>query len=129
MKGLVTAADAEQALQAGVDGIVVSNHGGRQLEGAPATLRALPEVVAAVAGTVPVIVDGGIRRGGDIVKAMALGAAAVSIGRPYLYGLAAAGEAGVGRVIDILRAEMVRTMILLGCPDVHDLDAGWIEQA
>ena len=103
---------------AAADGVIVSNHGGRQLEGAPATLRVLPEVVAAVGNQTTVLVDGGVRRGSDVVKAIALGARAVLVGRPYLYGLAASGEAGVERVFEILEEEMSRTMALLGCRDL-----------
>jgi L-lactate dehydrogenase (cytochrome) len=126
VKGIVTADDAKLAVGAGADGLVVSNHGGRQLEDAPATLPAVPSVVAAVGPSVPVLVDGGIRRGADVVKALALGAAGVMIGRAYLYGLAAAGQAGVERVLGILRADMTRTMTLLGCPSVADLDGTWV---
>jgi len=106
---------------------VVSNHGGRQLDGASATLRALPEVVAAVAGQAEVLLDGGIRRGGDIVKAICLGARAVLIGRAYVYGLAAAGHAGVTRALDILRADVERTLNLLGCPSIAALDASYVD--
>ena len=121
VKGLLTADDARRAVQAGADAVVVSNHGGRQLDGAPATIRALPEVVSAVGGDAEVLMDGGVRRGGDVVKALALGARAVLVGRPYLYGLAVAGEAGVERVLDILRVEMARTLALMGCASVHEL--------
>jgi L-lactate dehydrogenase (cytochrome) len=126
VKGLVTPDDAKLAVDAGADAVVVSNHGGRQLEGAPATLPVLPSIVAAVGPDVPVLLDSGIRRGSDVVKAVALGAAGVMIGRAYLYGLAAAGEAGVHRVLGVLRSEMVRTMVLLGCPTVAELDAGYV---
>ena len=107
--------------------IVVSNHGGRQLDGVAPTLRVLPEVVAAVNGRTEVLLDGGIRRGSDIVKALCLGARAVLIGRAYAYGLGAAGGAGVTRAIDILRADIVRTMKLLGCASVRDLDRTLID--
>lgn len=126
VKGVLTADDARRAVGAGADGIVVSNHGGRQLEGSPATIRVLPEVVAAVGSQTTVMVDGGVRRGGDVVKALALGAGAVLIGRPYLYGLAIAGTAGVARVLRILETEMRRTMALLGCESVAELDPGWL---
>ncbi len=106
MKGVLTADDAERAVACGADGVIVSNHGGRQLEGAPATLRALPEIVRAVGDETEVLVDGGIRRGSDVVKAMALGARAVLVGRPYLYGLAASGTSGVERILEILDDEM-----------------------
>ena len=105
VKGILTAEDAELAVQAGADGIVVSNHGGRQLDGAPAGLAALPEVVAQVGGRVPVLMDGGVRRGTDILKSLALGAAAVLVGRPMAWALAAEGETGVARALDILREE------------------------
>jgi isopentenyl diphosphate isomerase/L-lactate dehydrogenase-like FMN-dependent dehydrogenase len=127
VKGLLTAQDAERAVACGTDGVIVSNHGGRQLEGAPATLRVLPEVVAAVGNRTTVLVDGGVRRGSDVVKAIALGARAVLVGRPYLYGLAASGEAGVERVLEILEEEMSRTMALLGCRDLASLDASWLQ--
>jgi isopentenyl diphosphate isomerase/L-lactate dehydrogenase-like FMN-dependent dehydrogenase len=127
VKGLVTGDDARRAVDAGADAVVVSNHGGRQLDGAPATLRALPEVVAAVGGDAEVLVDGGVRRGADVVKAIALGARAVLVGRAYLYGLAARGGAGVADVLRILRTDMDRTLRLLGCPSVKDLDRSWIE--
>jgi L-lactate dehydrogenase (cytochrome) len=126
VKGILTSDDALRAVACGADGLIVSNHGGRQLEGAPATVRVLPEVVAAVGDDAEVLVDGGIRRGSDVVKAIALGARAVLVGRPYLYGLAAAGRPGVEQVLDILRDEMTRTLALLGCPGVEALDPGWL---
>jgi len=129
VKGILTADDAERAVACGADGVIVSNHGGRQLEGAPATLRVLPEIVAAVGDEVEVLMDGGIRRGSDVVKAIALGARAVLVGRPYLYGLATAGRPGVGQVLDILGDEMARTLVLLGCPEVDRLDSGWLRPA
>jgi isopentenyl diphosphate isomerase/L-lactate dehydrogenase-like FMN-dependent dehydrogenase len=127
VKGIHTADDARRALDAGADALVVSNHGGRQLDGVGATLRMLPEVLAAVNGRVEVLIDGGIRRGGDVVKALALGARAVMIGRAYAYGLAAGGEAGVTRALEILRTDLVRTMKLLACPSIHELDRSYIE--
>jgi isopentenyl diphosphate isomerase/L-lactate dehydrogenase-like FMN-dependent dehydrogenase len=127
VKGLVTGADARRAVEVGADAVVVSNHGGRQLDGAPATLRALPEVVDAVGGEVEVLVDGGVRRGADVVKAVALGARAVLIGRAYIFGLAVSGGAGVAQVLRILRTDMDRTLRLLGCPSVKDLDRSWID--
>jgi isopentenyl diphosphate isomerase/L-lactate dehydrogenase-like FMN-dependent dehydrogenase len=126
-KGVLTAADARRALDEGAAGIVVSNHGGRQLDGAPASLRALLEVVAAVDGRAEVLMDGGIRRGSDIVKAICLGAGAVLVGRAYVYGLAVAGEAGVARVLEILRADVERTLKLLGCPSVSALDRSYVD--
>lgn len=129
VKGVLTGDDARRAVDAGADAVVVSNHGGRQLDGAPATLAALPEVVAAVGDRAEVLIDGGIRRGSHVVLAMALGARAVLIGRPYLYGLAAAGQVGVERVLDVLAAEMRRTLLLLGCPSVGELGPDWVEDA
>ena len=126
VKGVLTGDDARRAVDAGADAVVVSNHGGRQLDGAPATLRVLPEVVQALGGRVPVLVDSGVRRGAHVVAALALGARAVMIGRPYLFGLAAAGERGVARVLEVLETEMRRTMILLGCPSVADLGPEWV---
>jgi L-lactate dehydrogenase (cytochrome) len=122
IKGVLTGDDARRAIDAGAAAISVSNHGGRQLDGVPASLRALPEVVGAVNGQVEVWMDGGIRRGTDIVKALCLGARAVLCGRAYAYGLAAAGEAGIARAIEILRADLERTLRLLGCPSTAALD-------
>ena len=121
IKGILDARDAQRALDLGFDGVVVSNHGGRQLDGARASLDCLPEVVDAVGGQMEVLLDGGIRRGTDVVKALALGARAVLVGRPYLYGLAVGGEAGVVSVLDILRQELERALILLGVSEVRDL--------
>ena len=126
IKGVHTSEDARQAIAAGAQALVVSNHGGRQLDGVPATLRALPEVLEAVNGQAEVLVDGGIRRGGDVAKALCLGARAVLVGRAYAYGLAAAGEAGVARAIDILRTELVRTLKLLGCESTQALDRSYV---
>jgi isopentenyl diphosphate isomerase/L-lactate dehydrogenase-like FMN-dependent dehydrogenase len=126
VKGVLTAVDARRAVDAGVDAVIVSNHGGRQLDGDPATVRVLPEIVDAVGGQTEILVDGGVRRGADIARAVALGARAVLIGRPYIYGLAAAGTGGVHRVIGILRDELTRTMQLLGCPSIKELDASWV---
>jgi len=126
VKGVLTGDDARRAVDAGAAAIIVSNHGGRQLDGAPATLRALPEVVSAVDGQAEVLMDGGIRRGSDIVKAMCLGARAVLIGRAYAYGLAAAGHAGVNRALEILRADVERTLLLIGCPSVSALNASYV---
>ncbi|GIL72800.1 hypothetical protein Vretimale_4489 [Volvox reticuliferus] len=121
VKGLLSPADAELAVQYGVDGIVVSNHGGRQLDFAPSGLEMLPAVVAAVQGRVPVLVDGGVRRGTDVIKALALGASAVLLGRPVLYGLAVGGQAGVERVLQLLRNEIELSMALAGCTSVRDI--------
>jgi len=122
VKGVTTADDARRAIDHGAAAIVVSNHGGRQLDGVAPTLRVLPEVIAAAGQQVEVLFDGGIRRGSDVVKALCVGARAVLIGRAYAYGLGAAGAAGVARAIDILRSGIVRTMKLLGCASVRDLD-------
>lgn len=123
LKGIMTAQDAARAREAGVDGLIVSNHGGRNLDTLPATIEALPEVVAAVAGRLPVLVDGGIRRGTDVVKAMALGATAVLIGRPYLYGLGLYGAAGVERVLRLLERETRLAMMLCGRSRIEELGA------
>jgi 4-hydroxymandelate oxidase len=122
LKGIVHPDDACLALTHGVDGIIVSNHGGRQLDTAVATIEVLPEIVDAVAGRLPVLVDGGIRRGTDVLKALALGAAAVAIGRPVLWGLTVAGEAGVGNVLELLRREMDLAMALCGCSSIVEIN-------
>ena len=121
LKGILHPVEAAEAPLRGVDGIIVSNHGGRQLDGVPATLDALPAVAAAVDGRIPVLLDGGIRRGGDVAKALALGAAACLIARPHLFGLAVAGEDGVARVLDILRRELDRVLGLMGIGRLADL--------
>lgn len=121
LKGILHPEDAKLAIQHGIDGIIVSNHGGRQLDVAPTTIQALPAVVDAVAGRVPVLVDSGFRRGSDIVKALALGARAVLIGRPLLRGLATGGQAGASAVLDILSTELVRTMALIGAASISDI--------
>jgi isopentenyl diphosphate isomerase/L-lactate dehydrogenase-like FMN-dependent dehydrogenase len=113
--------EARAALERGIDGLIVSNHGGRQLDGAPASLDALPAIVEAVAGHIPVLLDGGVRRGSDVAKALALGAAACLIGRPQLWGLAVAGEAGVAHVLDIYRRELDRVMGLCGVARLADI--------
>ena len=115
VKGILTEEDARLACEHGVDGVVVSNHGGRQLDGAPASLDALPEVVEAVAGRCLVLMDGGVRRGTDVVTALALGAEAVLVGRPALWALAVGGEDGVRRLLELLRAEVELALRLLGC--------------
>jgi len=122
VKGVLTAEDAELALEHGAAGVIVSNHGGRQLDGAIATLDALADVVAAVGGRCPIVLDGGIRRGTDIIKALALGADAVAIGRPQMYGLAAGGADGVRRVVELLRAELDLAMALVGAPSLAALE-------
>jgi L-lactate dehydrogenase (cytochrome) len=126
VKGVHTNEDARQAIAAGADALVVSNHGGRQLDGVPGTLRVLPEVLEAVNGRAEVLIDGGIRRGGDVAKALCLGARAVLVGRAYAYGLAAAGGDGVARAIEILRTELVRTLKLLGCESTAALDRSYV---
>jgi L-lactate dehydrogenase (cytochrome) len=127
IKGVLIGDDARRSVDEGADAIVVSNHGGRQLDSVYPTLRALPEVVAAVNGRAEVLLDGGIRRGSDIVKALCLGARGVLVGRAYAYGLAAGGEAGVNRAIQILRNDLVRTLKLLGCPSVAALDGSYVK--
>ena len=121
LKGIETREDAQLCLEHGVDGIIVSNHGGRSHSSARATIDCLPEVVQAVGGRIPVIVDGGIRRGTDVFKALALGATAVGIGRPYLWGLAAFGQPGVERVLDILRRELSLIMGQCGTPSLKNI--------
>jgi 4-hydroxymandelate oxidase len=127
IKGIVTADDAERAIEHGVDGIIVSNHGGRAEESGWPTIEALPEVVAAVRGRVPVLVDSGFRRGTDIFKALALGADAVAIGRPYLWGLGAFGQEGVERVIDILTRELAIVMSQMGTPSIDEISAASLQ--
>ncbi len=126
LKGILAAQDARLAVERGVDGIVVSNHGGRQLDGAVSTCQALPEVVQAVDGRAEVLVDGGIRRGTDVLKALALGARAVLIGRPFLWGLAVNGEAGVSHVIDLLYEELSTSMALAGFPTIGSIERALI---
>jgi len=127
IKGVLTGEDARRAVGEGAAAVVVSNHGGRQLDGVRPSLRALPEVVAAVNGQAEVLMDGGVRRGSDIVKAICLGARAVLCGRAYAYGLAAAGQAGVTRALEILRADVERTLRLLGCPSIAALDRSYVD--
>jgi L-lactate dehydrogenase (cytochrome) len=122
LKGVLTAADARRAVDHGVDGLIVSNHGGRQLDGTPASIEALPEIADAVGDRIEVLLDGGVRRGADVVRALALGARAVMVGRPYLYGLAAGGSAGVRRALDILAGEVDHTLALVGVPRSGDVD-------
>lgn len=126
IKGVLVADDARLALQHGADGVVVSNHGGRQLDGARAAIDALPAIVEAVGGRMPVLFDGGVRRGADIVKALALGADFVFTGRATLYGAAAGGEAGVAKALELLRTETDRVMALIGCNTVAELDLKYL---
>jgi L-lactate dehydrogenase (cytochrome)/(S)-mandelate dehydrogenase len=122
LKGVLHPDEARRAVAEGTDGIVVSNHGGRQLDGAPASIDALPAIVAAVDGRIPVLIDGGVRRGVDIARALALGATACLIGRPHLWGLAVAGEAGVAAILDLYRRELDRVMALCGWNDLRAVD-------
>ncbi|HXJ85762.1 MAG TPA: alpha-hydroxy acid oxidase [Candidatus Binatia bacterium] len=127
VKGILIGDDARRAIDEGAAAVVVSNHGGRQLDSVSSTLRALPEVVAAAKGQIEVLMDGGVRRGSDIVKAICLGARAVLIGRGYAYGMAAAGKPGVRRALQVLKADVERTLRLLGCPSIFALDRSYIE--
>jgi len=122
LKGILHPDEAKVAVERGIDGLIVSNHGGRQLDGAPATIDALPAIADAVDGRIPVLIDGGVRRGGDVVKALALGAKACLVGRPQLWGLAVAGEAGVAHMLDIYRREIDRVMGLCGISAVADIN-------
>lgn len=128
VKGITDPEDAVRVVDLGFDGVVVSNHGGRQLDSMSSAISALPEVARAVDGRAQVLLDGGIRRGSDIVKALCLGADACLIGRPFVYGLASAGQAGVEDVLRILREEVERTLILMGCANLDSLDSTWIRQ-
>ena len=127
IKGVHIGDDARKAVDLGVDAVVVSNHGARQLDSVAPTIRVLPEIVKAVNGQIDVLMDGGIRRGSDVVKAYCLGAKGVLIGRAYAYGLAAGGGPGVARAIEILKTDIIRTMKLLGCDSVHKLDRSYIQ--
>jgi isopentenyl diphosphate isomerase/L-lactate dehydrogenase-like FMN-dependent dehydrogenase len=129
LKGLMAPADAELAIEAGAGGIVVSNHGGRQLDGVSATVDALPAVADAVAGRVPVLMDGGVRRGTDVLVALALGAQAVLVGRPALWGLAVDGERGARRVLELLRDEIRLALALLGCASAGDVTRAHVQRA
>jgi L-lactate dehydrogenase (cytochrome)/(S)-mandelate dehydrogenase len=122
LKGVLHPGEARLAVERGVDGLIVSNHGGRQLDGAAASLDALPAVIDAVAGKIPVLMDGGVRRGTDVIKALALGAAACLVARPQLFGLAVAGEAGVAHMLDIFRREIDRALGLCGLSRIADID-------
>lgn len=126
IKGVLTGEDARRAVDEGASAIVVSNHGGRQLDCVPASVQVLPEIVAAVNGQVEILMDGGVRRGTDVVKAICLGARAVLIGRAYAYGLAAGGPAGVRRALEILKSEIERTLKLLGCPSISSLERSYV---
>jgi 4-hydroxymandelate oxidase len=122
VKGIMSPTDARIAAEREVSGIIVSNHGGRTIDTAPAAIQVLPRIADTVAGRMPLLFDGGIRRGTDVLKALALGASAVLIGRPYIYGLAAAGAVGVAHVLNILRAELEVAMALTGCPTLEKID-------
>jgi L-lactate dehydrogenase (cytochrome) len=126
VKGVLDPDDAERAVEIGAEGVVVSNHGGRQLDHALASLDALPAIKERLGTRGEVLLDGGIRRGSDIIKALCLGADGVFIGRPYVYGLAAGGAQGVKDVIGLLRADLLRTMVLMGCSDVAELNRSWL---
>lgn len=128
LKGIMSVDDARRAVDVGATAVIVSNHGGRQLDGAAATIEVLPEIVAAVGSQVDVILDGGIRRGVHVLKALARGAKACCIGRPYLFGLSAAGEAGVDKALHILRTELVRAMQLSGCTDLRSIDSSLVKR-
>ncbi|MBL4613156.1 MAG: alpha-hydroxy-acid oxidizing protein [Emcibacter sp.] len=128
IKGIVNPEDAERAVDVGADGIIISNHGGRQLDYMPPTIEVLQDIVQAVSGRAEILLDGGVRRGTDVIKALALGATAVMIGRPYLYALAAGGEAGVDRMFELLREEISRDMALLGCTKISDLTPEFIHR-
>jgi 4-hydroxymandelate oxidase len=126
VKCIMTAEDTERAVKCGLSGVIVSNHGGRQLDQVGATIEALPECVKVANGKIPVLVDGGFRRGTDMFKALALGASAVGIGRPYLWGLAAFGQAGVARIVEILRAELAGVMGMAGTAKVSQIDRSFV---
>lgn len=128
LKGILSAEDALRAIEVGVAGIVVSNHGGRVLDGVPATIAALPAIAAAVQGRLPLLLDGGVRRGTDVFKAIALGASAVLIGRPYVYALATAGALGVAHLLRTLREELEIAMVLCGCRTLSDIDRSRIHE-
>ena len=126
IKGIVTKEDAALCMQHGADALIVSNHGGRQEESNRGTLECLPEIVEEVQGKIPVLVDGGFRRGTDIFKALAMGANAICIGRPYVWGLGAFGQAGVEKVLDLLRAELIRIMQLAGTPSIDKITPAFV---
>ncbi|MGH9664381.1 MAG: alpha-hydroxy acid oxidase, partial [Bryobacteraceae bacterium] len=124
--GIMTAEDTDQAVKHGLSGVIVSNHGGRQLDQTGGTIEALPECVQAAGGKIPVLIDGGFRRGTDIFKALALGASAIGIGRPYLWGLAAFGRKGVARVVELLRAELGTDMGMAGVANIAQIDRSFV---
>ncbi|WP_339334708.1 alpha-hydroxy acid oxidase, partial [uncultured Maricaulis sp.] len=126
IKGIARPDDARRCIDVGADAVWVSNHGGRQLDTAPATIDTLPDIVAAVHGQAEIILDGGIRRGTDIIKALALGATAVAVGRPYLFGLGAGGQAGVERALDILLTALERDMALVGASKLSELTPDFV---
>jgi isopentenyl diphosphate isomerase/L-lactate dehydrogenase-like FMN-dependent dehydrogenase len=126
VKGILRADDAKRAIDLGADGICVSNHGAKVLDGKPSALSVLPEIVAAVGSQTEVLLDGGVRRGADVVRACALGAKAVLIGRPYIWGLAAAGEAGVEQILRIFHRGIGATLANLGCPSIDSADPSWL---
>src|SRR5437763_4264485 len=126
VKGVLTAEDTERAVKYGLSGVVVSNHGARQLDQVGGTIEALPECVEAANGKIPVLIDGGFRRGTDVFKALALGASAVGIGRPYLWGLGAFGRRGVDRVIELLRAELASDMGMAGVANISQIDRSFV---
>ena len=128
LKGIMSVGDAKKAVEIGASAIIVSNHGGRQLDSSPAPLDVLPAIVDAVGGQIEVILDGGIRRGTHVLKAMALGATACMIGRPYLYGLAAGGQPGVARALDLLRSEIVLDMKLMGCRNLSEVTSACLRK-
>jgi isopentenyl diphosphate isomerase/L-lactate dehydrogenase-like FMN-dependent dehydrogenase len=127
LKGIVTREDARLCLKYGVDGLVISNHGGRQEESNRGTLESLPEIVAVVDGRIPVLIDGGFRRGTDMLKALALGANAICIGRAYIWGLAAFGQEGVERVLDLLTVELMRIMKYAGTTSIADIGRSHVQ--
>ena len=128
IKGILTVDDARRAVETGVSALILSNHGGRQLDHAPSPIRVLPEVVEALGARVEIILDGGVRRGTDVIKALCLGARAVMVGRAYLFGLGAGGQSGVDRALELLSAETRRNMALLGCPSVQQLDSRYVRE-
>jgi isopentenyl diphosphate isomerase/L-lactate dehydrogenase-like FMN-dependent dehydrogenase len=128
VKGILTAEDARRSEDFGAEGVIISNHGGRQLEGAPATMDVLPEIVDAVGDRLDVLLDSGVRRGNDVLRAVALGAKAVLVGRAAAMGLAVGGQAGVSWMLSLLRSEMVRSMRLMGARSVAELDPSWVNR-
>jgi isopentenyl diphosphate isomerase/L-lactate dehydrogenase-like FMN-dependent dehydrogenase len=127
IKGVLRTDDARRAVKMGLDGIIVSNHGGRRLDGMPATINVLSEIVEAVGDRAEVYMDSGIRRGTDVLKALALGARAVFVGRPYAWGLAAGGEAGVRKVLELLRDELANAMLTTGCARLADINSSLLK--